>query len=141
MVLKRGASAVRVSGVKAIILSIMKNNIFPMNNIQGIDREKLEIAITGLYAEDKMESAAAIRAIIACLASIEPERCTKCDGTFLHHHHKHVTRGGVYHTKCYRKCLLPMNPDDKKWCDCGDAYDKDGYCIGCDKSQLIASLA
>lgn len=28
--------------------------------------------------------------------------CTKCENPFESHHHRHITRKGVYHTKCYK---------------------------------------
>lgn len=31
------------------------------------------------------------------------ERCTRCQGTLLSHHHRHYTHQGVYHTSCYNK--------------------------------------
>jgi len=30
------------------------------------------------------------------------DRCIKCGGKFEPHHHKHITRKGIYHTKCYK---------------------------------------
>ena len=29
-------------------------------------------------------------------------RCKKCNAPFEDHHHKHITRKGVYHSNCYK---------------------------------------
>lgn len=38
------------------------------------------------------------------------ERCTKCNAPFQQHHHRHITREGVYHTSCYNS--LPATPQE-----------------------------
>jgi len=31
----------------------------------------------------------------------ERKRCTNCNTPFEPHHHRHITRDGIYHTGCY----------------------------------------
>ena len=31
------------------------------------------------------------------------ERCSRCNTPFENHHHKHITRKGIFHTACYKR--------------------------------------
>ncbi|HEC66999.1 MAG TPA: hypothetical protein ENI23_17115 [bacterium] len=77
-----------------------------MNNIQGIDKEKLQEVLDQSLGGDT-STIHALGSIFSCLASIEPEKCTLCNGAFQYHHHKHVTRKGTYHTSCYKERKKP----------------------------------
>ena len=84
-----------------------------MNNYRRIDREKLEKSLKASIGDtEPTEHYHALWDILSCL---EPEEdCTKCGGAFEFHHHRHVTRKGTYHTKCYKKVLEPIKTESKE---------------------------
>lgn len=44
----------------------------------------------------------------AYLAGLEAaQKCTMCEAPFESHHHKHITKKGIFHTSCYKKIMRP----------------------------------
>jgi len=44
-----------------------------------------------------------LKEILNCEELPREERCTRCNAPFEDHHHKHITRKGIYHTRCYKE--------------------------------------
>lgn len=67
----------------------------------GIEKLSLAINYDGKDREYRHGYVRAVNDFLALLTPQDTERCTKCNAPFEAHHHKHITREGIYHTSCY----------------------------------------